>query len=123
MVESVRKALRDAGHDSRLVFSEEFVAQGGVPSGTEKSRGMFPLLKRIVLDGEVPGSVIATLQWALIALAFAVPFLWGFFPKLRTELWSVSWVSVVALMAIRPLADVFSKISLFRALIPLRKGL
>lgn len=123
MVESVKKALRDSGHDSGLVSSEEFVAQGGVPGGMEKSRGASSLLRRIVLDGEIPASVIATVQWTLIAFAFAVPFFWGFFPKLRTELWSVSWLSVVALMAVRPLADVFPKISLFRALIPLRKGL
>ncbi len=121
MVESVKKALHDAGHDSGLVFAEEFVAQGSTASDAEKSRGTLSFLKRIVLDGEIPGLVIATVQWTFIAFAFAVPFLWGFFPKLRTELWSVSWISVVALMAVRPLADIFPKISLFRALIPLRQ--
>lgn len=117
MVNSVRAALEKKRHDPSLVSSEEFVAQTAAKE-PEDRRSIF---RRIVIDGEVPG--IESVQWLLIASAFAVPFVWKLLPEYKSFLWDVSWITVVALMCVRPLADIFPKISLFRALIPLRKGL
>lgn len=114
MVEDVRKKLAESGFEETNVFHEAFVSQA---SKTDKPS----LFGRAILEGEVPG--IGAAQWALIALSCAVPFVWGFFPAYRQTLWDVSWIAAVVLMSIRPLADLFPKILLLRALIPLRKGL
>lgn len=114
MVEEVRKKLAESGFEEANVFYEAFVSQA---TKTDKPS----LLRRVLLDGEIPG--ISAVQWTLIALSATVPFVWGFFPAYRQSLWDVSWISAVALMSIRPLADLFPKMLFLRALVPLRKGL
>lgn len=132
MVESVVKAMESTGHSPALVSHESFVAQGGTsgnaksPDGSGKAAnagidGERSFLTRFFVDGEVPG--VNVVQWFLIAASAAVPFVWWLFPDYKNELWSVSWISVVTLMCIRPLADIFPKILFFRSVLPLRKGL
>ncbi|MFZ3232196.1 MAG: FAD-binding oxidoreductase [Patescibacteria group bacterium] len=124
MVESVVKAMESAGHPASLVSHESFVAQGGT-NGSEKAAANADskpsCLTRFFVDGEVPG--VEVLNWLLIAASAAVPFVWWLFPAYKDELWSVSWITVVTLMCIRPLADIFPKILFFRSVLPLRKGL
>lgn len=120
MVESVVKAMESAGHPVSLVSHESFVAQGGNTASTDMGVGR-NRLARFFIDGEVPG--VNAVQWLLIAASAAVPFVWWQFPEYKNALWSVSWISVVTLMCIRPLADIFPKILFFRSALPLRKGL
>ena len=123
MVESVREALLERGHSAEDVLSEAFVAQSGVsPTGNAQPEAF---RRRAVFGGEIRGFVNAV-QILLIAAAFAVPFVRAYAPNpnaIQTTLWAVSWYAVVALMCVRPLADLFPKILLFRGLVPLRKGL
>lgn len=79
------------------------------------------MLKKIFIDGEVPG--VPVFQWALLLASAAVPFAWWLFPAYKNELWSVSWIAVVTLMCVRPLADIFPGILFFRTVLQLRKGL
>lgn len=123
MVESVVKAMETAGHSPSLVSHESFVAQGGTNANAKSadSNAKRNRLTRFFIDGEVPG--VNAAQWLLIAASAAVPFVWWQFPEYKNALWSVSWISVVTLMCIRPLADIFPKILFFRSVLPLRKGL
>ena len=123
MVESVVKALDEAGHPKSLVSNEAFVLQGAASPKSAKSgtASKSNCLKRFFIEGEVPG--VEAVQWLLIAASAAVPFIWWLFPSYKNELWSVSWITVVTLMCIRPLADIFPKILFFRSILPLRKGL
>ena len=123
MVESVISALEAAGHSKELVSNEAFVLQGVAAKTVSSTAGKSKTscLKRFFVDGEVPG--VEAVNWLLIALSAAVPFAWWLFPAYKSDLWSVSWITVVTLMCIRPLADIFPKILFFRSVLPLRKGL
>lgn len=119
MVESVLKTLENSGHPPALVSHESFITQGGAPKISPS--GGSNVFTRFFFDGEVPG--VNAVQWLLIATSATVPFVWWQFPAYRNELWSVSWIAVVTLMCLRPLADIFPKILFFRSVLPLRKGL
>lgn len=124
MVESVVKMMESVGHPASLVSHESFIAQGGLTENTIDSSGgeeKSNFLTRFFIDGEVPG--VNAVQWLLIAASATVPFVWWQFPEYKNVLWSISWISVVTLMCIRPLADIFPKILFFRSVLPLRKGL
>ena len=123
MVESVISALEAAGHSKELVSNEAFVLQGVAAKTVSSTAGKSKTscLKRFFVDGEVPG--VEAVNWLLIALSAAVPFAWWLFPAYKSDLWSVSWITVVTLMCIRPLADIFPNILFFRSVLPLRKGL
>lgn len=121
MVESVTKALEAAGHPSDLVSHESFVAQAApsATGGKPREKGMRAALSRFFIYGEVPG--VEAVQWALIAASAMVPLVWWLFPQYKNALWSVSWISVVTLMCVRPLADIFPNVLFFRSVLPLRK--
>ena len=57
------------------------------------------------------------IYWSLLIAIF-----WLKFPD-KNILWGISWYSLVLLMAIRPLSDIFPKITILKRLIILRKWL
>jgi DMSO/TMAO reductase YedYZ heme-binding membrane subunit len=77
-------------------------------------------LKRIIFDGKIPGRI--WIQRILIALAALTPLIW-FFPEYWEDFGEYTWQILVVIMLVRPLANVFPKIRLFMALVPLRKEL
>lgn len=114
MVESVREKANTLGIDEKNVFFESFVAS---PPPEEKT-----WFQNIIKEGNIP--YLGVLEWIFILFGFATPFLIYFGPEwYYTTSWDVAWWSVVFVMLIRPLADIFPNIMMFRRLVMLRKSL
>ncbi|MFA6090511.1 MAG: FAD-binding oxidoreductase [Candidatus Gracilibacteria bacterium] len=124
MIDSFKEGLIDRGHPGNLIFSESFKISRVYPG----------LFQDIVYNGNVPGAHI--FSWFIIAIAlFVIPAVWYYFAIQKNLygdfifgntfsgfLWDVSWWSVVFVMAIRPLADLFPKIGLLGKGVSLRKA-
>ncbi|OIP53839.1 hypothetical protein AUK10_01915 [Candidatus Gracilibacteria bacterium CG2_30_37_12] len=124
MVDSFKESLINRGHPLPLIFSESFTISRVYP-------GFF---QDIVYNGNVPG--VHFFSWFIIAISLLViPALWYYFAIHKNLygdfvfgttfsgfLWDVSWWSVVFVMVIRPLADLFPKIGLLGKGVSLRKA-
>ncbi|QQS59599.1 ferredoxin [Candidatus Peregrinibacteria bacterium] len=109
MISSVLQVLHNVGHPKNLIFHESFVATGeAIPKQGQK----LPLIL----------TILPWMQKTLLLVALCVPLVW-FFPAKWNLLWDISWWSVVILMLLRPLSEVFPKLVFLKHLIPLRKGL
>jgi len=122
MVTSVCSGLKEQWHREENIFHENFTL------ATKPE----PLWKIFLFEGKIPG--IQLLQNILIYIGMiAIPILWGLatyfqftwyeiaWKSLYNHYFDLSWYTVVFVMLIRPLADVFPKIGLFRRLVVLRK--
>lgn len=124
MVESVIEWLVDRWHDEKLIFNESFTISRVYPG----------FWKDIFLNWHVPA--INIFSWIVIILSLTfIPFSW-FYNSINNNLYwnylwmnnfmwfmfDLSWWSVVFVMAIRPIADLFPKIWLFNKLVSLRKA-
>jgi len=109
MVESVKLWLINNHHSKDLIFTEVFVLSKNFP----------PFYKDIIFNWNIPW--INLLSWIIILWTLVwVPIVWNNW--FQNILWNISWWSVVFVMAIRPISDIFQKIWLFRELIKLRKA-
>ena len=124
MVSQVAATLKSDGHTSDNIYHEDFTL-ASKPT---------PLWKSILLDWNIPW--IASFQniciyvWAIgIPIFYAIAtynlWLWKTIAgvDIYTLLFQLSWYSVVFVMLIRPLADIFPKIWAFRRAVVLRKWL
>jgi DMSO/TMAO reductase YedYZ heme-binding membrane subunit len=122
MVHDTINHLSENGHFREKMYHEDFTLS------TKPSW----ILKTIFFEGNLPG--ILTLQKILIFLwIFIVPVLYFiatkntlmntdiFWKTLYTRLFDLSWYAVVFVMLVRPLADLFPKLGIFRRLVVLRK--
>ena len=124
MVDSVKKWLLLKGHSNKLIFNESFTVSNNHPS----------LWKDIFINWNIPG--INIFSWIVIIFSlFVIPALWYFhvmnnslykdflfFWNFMSFFWDLSWWSVVFVMWIRPLADLFPKLWFLRSLVSLRKA-
>lgn len=124
MVESVKNKLEENWHKKELINNESFTISRVYPWK----------LKDIFFDWNIP--CLNILSWLVILFSLIIipatryhnainrNLYWDYF-FLSNYMWfmfDLSWWSVVFVMAIRPLADLFPKIWLFRKLVTLRKA-
>lgn len=124
MVDSAKEWLLNRWHPANLIFNESFTISRIYPG----------LIKDIFLNWNIPW--IHILSWLIIIFSLTfIPFSW-FYNKLNNNLYwdylfinnfmwfmfDLSWWSVVFVMAIRPLADLFPKLWILNKLINLRKA-
>jgi len=124
MVEHVREWLAKNWHDEKLIFNESFTISRKYPWKC----------KDIFLNWNIPH--LNKLSWAVIIFSLTlIPFSWVY-NKINNNLYwdflfinnymgfmyDLSWWSVVFVMAIRPLADLFPKIGILSKLVTLRKA-
>lgn len=109
MVKSVKNSLIENGHPKNQIFHEVFTIQKEFPT----------LAKDIFFNGNIPW--IDIFSWFIIVLSLVwVPLLWSNIP---TQIfWDISWWSVVFVMVIRPISDLFPRLWIFTKLIYLRKA-
>lgn len=124
MVESVKDILISRWHNKELINNESFT-----------SSRIYPwFLKDTIINWNIPH--LNKLSWSVIIFSiFLIPLSWVY-NKLQNNLYwdflftqnymgfiyDLSWWSVVFVMAIRPISDLFPKIGLFRKLVTLRKA-
>lgn len=114
MVESVKSTLEKEWFSNENIFHESFVSAQATPSVW--------FFENIFVEGNV--AWIKTLNWFFILLWIATPFflkdgpLWFY-----NHAWDIAWWSVVFVIIIRPLADLFPKLLLLRKLLIWRNGL
>lgn len=124
MVDSFKEWLINRWHPLDLIFSESF-----------KISRIYPwFYQDIVYNGNVPW--INIFSWLIIIISlFVIPALWYYYAINKNLYWNfifwnningflfdLSWWSVVFVMVIRPLADLFPKIWLLRKWVNLRKA-
>lgn len=124
MVEQVAKTLKADGHSPQNIFHEDF---------TLASKPI-PIWKSMLFEGNVPGIALFN-NFCIYLGAIVIPIFYAlavyntwlaveiFGTDIYNILFQLSWYSVVFVMLIRPLADIFPKIILFRRLVVLRKWL
>lgn len=118
MVQSVISQLKKIGHPDELVCAEEFSSPPDAtptPAAKDSSAGLLGKLS-------LPRPVVSALNLLFMLAGASVPFLW-YYTDPDWTLWDVSWYAVFALMALRPLGDIFPQIPLLRQLLPVRQGL
>lgn len=114
MVESVKENLSKNWFPTENIYYESFVA-----APPAKQLWFF---ENIFVEWNVVG--IKTLNWLFILLWFASPFLLQAWPLWYYNAgWDIAWWSVVFVILIRPIADLFPKLLLFRKLLIWRNGL
>lgn len=114
MVESVKNTLEKEWFPSENIYHESFVAAPSAPSVW--------FFENIFIEWNVPG--IKILNWFFILFWFATPFLLKDGPLwYYNHAWDIAWWSVVFVILIRPLADLFPKLLLLRKLLIWRNGL
>lgn len=124
MVAQVAKTLKEDGHTSSNIYHEDFTL----------AAKPIPLWKSIFFEWNLPGVTyinnILIYTGAIfipIFYYFASSYGWLGTKFLWTDLYdllfSISWLCVVFVMMIRPLADIFPKLVIFRRLVVLRKWL
>lgn len=122
MVEDVLKYLYENNYDKNSIFSEDFKVSGKYE----------PLLKNIFINWNIP--FLKEFSRWIIFLAFILSWIYLykinfselyreflFFWKFQNFIFDISWFSVVFVMMIRPLSDIFSKSNFLRKLKNLRK--
>jgi len=109
MVDSVREWLVERWHPSEFIFNESFTI----------SKEFSSIQKDIFINWNIPW--INILSWTVILLWLVfVPLT---FKYINTQIfWDISWWSVVFVMWIRPLADLFPKLGILSKLVSLRKS-
>lgn len=124
MVDQVAKTLKEDGHKSSNIYHEDFTL-ASKPD---------PLWKTIFFEGNLPWVTLLN-QICIYAWAIGIPIFYYFavnnnwlnyslwWVDVYTFLFDLSWYAVVFVMMVRPLADIFPKIVLFRRLVVLRKWL
>ncbi|MCH8518820.1 ferredoxin [Candidatus Gracilibacteria bacterium] len=125
MITEVKNHLIDAGHEKEKLFSEAFT-ESHVHTGSWKD---------IIYNGSIPFK--KELSWIIILFSLIlIPTSW-FYMRSQNDLfgsffitdnfmgllYDISWFSVVLVMAIRPLKDIFPKIGILRTLCYYRKAL
>ena len=123
MVHSVVDTLKVDGHKADKIYHEDFTLAA-------KPKALW---KSMLFDGNLPG--VLTLEKILVFLGvLVIPVVYFIATKytlmntdilwktLYTRLFDLSWYAVVFVMLIRPLADIFPKLTVFRRLVVLRKG-
>lgn len=114
MVESVKEWLSKKLFPEENVFFESFVASPKV----EKVN----IFKDIIVNWNF--KFIKPLNWAFIILWFLTPFLIMKWPMWYYDFsWDLAWWSVFFVMAIRPLADLFPNLLIFRRFVVFRNWL
>lgn len=114
MVESVKKTLEKEWFPSENVYHESFAIAPPTPSVW--------FFENIFIEWNVPG--IKTLNWLFILFWITTPFLLKDGPLwYYNHAWDIAWWSVVFVIIIRPLADLFPKLLLLRKLLIWRNGL
>ena len=109
MVESMRNWLIERWHPQELIFNESFTIKKEYPN----------LTKDIFINWNIP--FINHFSWIVILFSLIwIPILWNFVAT--QTFWNISWYSVVFVMAIRPLADLFPKLWVLAKLVSLRKA-
>lgn len=78
-----------------------------------------PVLKELIIDGRIP--YFMRLKQILLWLAVVTPFYIFIVPDQFTDFAELGWNSLVFVMLIRPLADIFPNIKILRTLSMLRK--
>lgn len=124
MVDAVKEWLINRWHPIDLIFNESFTISRIYPG----------LCKDIVFNWNIPW--INFLSWIVIIFSLTIIPLSWFYNKLNDNLYwnylfinnfmwfmfDVSWWSVIFVMAIRPLADLFPKLWFLNKLVSLRKA-
>ena len=87
-------------------------------SKTKFAQSVIHFFKQLIFEGKIP--FLKYIKRFLLLLAALTPLIW-YFPDSWRDLGELAWNILVFIIAIRPLADLFPKIKLFRALVPLRK--
>lgn len=124
MVHSVVNKIIDSGHNEANIFHEDFTL-AAKPN---------PIWKSILFEGNLPWIMhlhkILIYLWAIwipVIYFLAIQYQLLGFQILNTTLYQflfdMSWYTVVFVMIIRPLADLFPKLIIFRRLVVLRKWL
>lgn len=115
MIKSVKEILLKNNHPENLIFNESFWENKKV----EKN-----ILKKIFINWDFKYfwkiRFLLLIIWLLIPILY---FFWWIFWISKYLLWDISWYSVLILMAIRPLRDLFSNISFFWKILSIRKEL
>ncbi|NVP17824.1 ferredoxin [Candidatus Gracilibacteria bacterium] len=124
MVDAVKEGLIKKGRSLDKIFNESFTISRVYPG----------FWKDIIFNGNIP--YINLFSWIIIIFAITIiPFSW-FYNKLNDSLYGnylfinnfmgfmfdLSWWSVVFVMAIRPLSDLFPKLGILKKLVSLRKA-
>ncbi len=124
MVEEVKKQLSERGTTSPKIYSESFTLSHVYPG----------FWRYLFVQGNIP--YLSKISWGISLLwLFVVPVLWfymqaqdnlyGTLGPIENFMWffyDVSWYSVVFVMGIRPLSDIFPKIKIFKKLCYFRKA-
>lgn len=114
MVESAKEKLGNLWHKEENIIFESFVSSNSWESDS--------LLKNIFVNGNVKW--IRIINWIFIIWWFLTPILIRFWPENYYNLsWDIAWWSVVFVMAIRPIWDLFPKLLLFKKLLVFRNWL
>lgn len=111
MITSVISNLDSKNIDKKNIFYESFETQ------TEEK---ILMVNDIFLNWNIP--FFKYIEYITILFAFFIPFIIIYYPSYTYTLWDISWWSLLFVMIIRPLADIFPKILAFRRLIELRKS-
>jgi len=109
MVESTKKWLKHRWHQLNLIYNESFTVAKHYPS----------LMRDIFLNWNIPW--VNIFSWIVILSSLIwIPLFWN---SINTQLfWDISWWSVVFVMWIRPLADIFPRLWILWKLVSLRKS-
>lgn len=124
MVESVKEWLINRWHSEKLIFNESFTISRGYPW----------FWKDVIFNWNI--TWINIFSWLVIIFSLTfIPFSWfynsinnnlyGSYLWLDNFMWfmyDLSWWSVVFVMAIRPLSDLFPKLGVLNKLVSLRKA-
>jgi len=124
MVRDVSNILHSDGQSPENIYHEDFIL----------ASKPLPIYKSILFEWNLPWVILLNnifiylwAVWVPIFYYFAVNNWWLNISILGTDiythLFNISWLSVLFVMVIRPLADIFPKLTLFRRLVVLRKWL
>ena len=114
VLNSVLNILKEKNHSENLIFHEAFSGISSKISNSQKNS------ENNILQNNF--NLINFIQYSLY-FASASILLVLFNPQYWWLLWDISWYSVVILMLIRPLSDIFPNCIIFKKAIPLRKWL
>jgi len=115
MINTVKAILAEKNFPAENIFNEFFWENEKI------ERNFF---KRIFIKWQIP--YFNFFKNFLLIFWLSIPFLYFFSADLwfsKYSLWDLSWYSVLILMSIRPLWDLFPKIEFFWKILPLRKEL
>lgn len=125
MIIEVQKNLTERWHNTNKIYSEAFT-ESPIHTGTWKD---------IIYNGSIPYK--KEISWAIILFSLIfIPVSWMYMRSQNDLFWSffitdnfmgllydISWFSVVFVMAIRPLKDIFPRVWILRTLCYYRKAL